>query len=516
MRAQATSPSDGARTADAAARPLGLRLAAALFETKETGEDDLSRFLLEDDPAQALQLWFGDRLRSLLTRGGPGLRAAVDRDIAAIDDMLSAQVDAILHYSDFQALEASWRGLDHLLHAVDNDERVVVRVMSATWTELGRDFNRAAEFDRSLLFERLYSDEFGMPGGLPYGLLLCDYEIQHRHGAARGVSNDDISTLSSLAAVGAAAFAPCVIGASPALLGVEDFSELSFAQDIALPFRGQDYARWRALQAQDDSRFLAVTAPRVLLRRRHCDSGTRADGFRFEEGRRGLPIDDWLFGNAVYAFGAVVVEAFRDRSWFADIRGTRQDESGAGLVEHLPGAPFSTGEGRAYRRPLEVELTDRKQKQMEEIGLMVLSPCRYTPNAAFLGAPSLHTPTHGGTAARAANERISSMLQYILCVSRFAHYIKVIARDMMGAFTTAEELEARVGNWLQQYVIGNADAPEELKAQYPLNSSSVEIREVPGKPGSFACVMHLKPHFQIDQMVASFRLYTELNGLRGA
>ncbi|KTQ97347.1 hypothetical protein NS226_05090 [Aureimonas ureilytica] len=442
------------------------------------------------------------------------MRAAIDRDIAAVDAMLSAQVDAILHHSDFQTLEASWLGLNHLIDAAGDDERVVVRALSATWAELSRDFNRAAEFDRSLLFERLYNDEFGMPGGLPYGLVLCDYEIQHRRDPARGAATDDISTLSSLAGVAAAAFAPCVIGASPALLGVEDFAELSFAQDIGLPFRGADYARWRALQAQGDSRFLAVTAPRVLMRRRHGDEAARGDGFRFEEGRRGLGIDDWLFGNAVYAFGAVVISAFRDSSWFADIRGTRQDESGAGLVENLPTIPFSTGEARAYRRPLEVELTDRKQKQMEEIGLMALSPCRYTPHSAFLGAPSLHLPGQAGGAARDANERISSMLQYILCVSRFAHYIKVIARDAMGAFTTADELQTRLATWLQQYVTGNSDAPDELKAQYPLNSSSVEIHEVPGKPGAFACVMHLKPHFQIDQMVASFRLHTELSGLR--
>ncbi|ALN74614.1 type VI secretion system contractile sheath large subunit [Aureimonas sp. AU20] len=508
-------PDRGKRIAGAAALPLGLRLVEALFDKEEVGESDLARFLREDNSAEALQLWFGDGLRSLLTRGGAGLRAAIDREIAAIDDMLSGQVDAILHHQDFQALEASWRGLDHLLASAGGDERVVVRVLSATWAELARDFNRTAEFDRSLLFERLYSDEFGMPGGLPYGLVLCDYEIQHRHGTARGIPGDDISTLSSLAGVAAAAFAPCVIGASPALLGVEDFSELSFVQDIALPFRGLDYARWRALQAQDDSRFLTVTAPRILLRRRHGDDGVRADGFRYDEGREGLSVDDWLFGNGVYAFGAVVINAFRDWSWFADIRGTRQDEGGAGLVEHLPSAPFSTGEARAYRRPLEVELTDRKQKQMEEIGLMTLSPCRYTPNSAFLGTPSLHVPAQAGTDVRAANERISSMLQYILCVSRFAHYIKVIARDVTGALTTADELQSRLSTWLQQYVTGNADAPDELKAQYPLNSSSVEIREVPGKPGSFACIMQLKPHFQIDQMVASFRLYTELNGLRG-
>ncbi len=177
-----------------------------------------------------------------------------------------------------------------------------------------------------------------------------------------------------------------------------------------------------------------------------------------------------------------MISAFRDSSWFADIRGTRQDEA-ARTGRKPADDSLLHGEARAYRRPLEVELTDRKQKQMEEIGLMALSPCRYTPHSAFLGAPSLHLPGQTGGAARDANERISSMLQYILCVSRFAHYIKVIARDAMGAFTTADELQTRLATWLQQYVTGNSDAPDELKAQYPLNSSSVEIHEVPASRG---------------------------------
>lgn len=490
--------------------PLDLSIVEAVQGA--AGADALAAFMTAETRNESLELWFGDERAALLVDHPARLRAALDRDIAAIDRLIGDQVDAILQHTDFQTLEASWRGLKLLLEAAQDDERVVVRLLSASWKELERDFRRAAEFDQSALFDKIYNDEFGMPGGLPYGLLVGAYEVRHR--AARNSTADDISTLTSLASVGAASFAPCVVGASPDLFGIETFSEMSNIQDVQKPFRTLEYARWRALQAQPDARFLAVCAPRILLRDTHADSVARVDGFRFREGRRGGGRRLW--GNAAFAFGANVIRAFRNYGWFADIRGSRQDQDGGGLVMNLPAPRFSTRESIAYRRPIEVELTDRKQKQLEEIGLLSLSPCQFTPYAAFLGTPSLHVPAISGASIEAANERLSSMLQYVLCVSRFAHYVKVMARDYVGAFTTAANIQQRLNAWLRQYVATNTDASDETKARFPLNGASVNVSEMVGKPGSFACVMQFQPHFQIDQMVASFRLYTELHGLRGS
>jgi type VI secretion system protein ImpD len=467
---------------------------------------DLEEFLDETDTAGLLCRWFGaDALRAASSRDARSLRLRIDRDIAALDTLLSEQLDAILHHRKFKQLEATWRGVSFLLDQVEEDDKVIIRLLTTTWKELGRDFDRSSEFDQSALFAKVYSEEFGTPGGLPYGLLLCDHSVRHRHGGAD--SSDDIGTLSRLGEVAAAAFAPCVVGAAPELFGVSTFAELSHVQHIDAGFRLAEYQRWRRLQEKEESRFLGVALPRILLRGLHDRTRREREGFVYRE--QALGIEDWLWGNAVYGFGAVVIRAFRESGWFADIRGARDGVFGAGRVDGLPSPLFSSGETVAYRRPLEVELTDRKQRVLEELGFIALCPCGYTKSVAFLGAQSLNVPPVADT-AESRNARLSSMLQYVLCVSRFAHYVKVIARDRIGAFTTVAQLEKLLGEWLRGYMIGNPDASNELKVRYPLSGGSVEVTELPGRPGSMACVMHIQPHFQFDRIVTGIQLRTEI------
>ena len=512
---------DRVRLHDAAAplrQPLRRHIVEAVLGRGDAVlQSALSTFLATDDPAILIQHWFGTGIADLASRSGPeALRRTLDREIAALDVLLNEQLDAILHHPDFQKLESAWRGVAYLLDAVEGDERIKVRLLALTWEELGRDFDRAAEFDQSQLFTKVYSEEYGMPGGMPYGLLLCDYAVRHRRLAGTEAKVDDITAITALSQVAAAAFAPCVIGAAPELFGVETFAELSYVQNFEAGFVAPEYQRWRRLQQREESRFIGIVLPRILLRDGWKDDGVRMDGFRYREGSAGQGIDDWLWGNGVYAFGAVSIRAFRDWGWFADIRGTRLDADDAGLVTGLPAPHFSTNEAAVYRRPLEVELADKKQKALEELGFITLSPCRLTPFAAFLGMQSAHLSPTALAPVEAANARLSSMLQYVLCVSRFAHYVKVMARERVGAYTTAPELQRFLGDWLRRYMIGNEDASFELKARHPLSGGGVEVQEIPGKPGSFACTVHLQPHFQIDQVVTAFRLQTEVQGLKAA
>lgn len=468
--------------------------------------DALDRFVAEESDATALRHWFGEAARS---RTVSQLLSLMARDIAAIDTLIGDQLDVILHHPDVKSLEACWRGVDHLLDEAQGDEKVRIRLFNASWPEISRDFARATEFDQSTLFSKVYNEEYGMPGGIPYGLLLCDYAVRHRAPSGTHHPFDDVGTLSGLSQVAAAAFSPCIIGAAPGLFGVSTFADLSYAQHLDSGFRLAEYQRWRKLREQEESRFLGVLLPRILLRDRYGDSSGREDGFRYRE--NGVGVDSWLWGNAVYAFGAVTIRAFRETGWFTDIRGARLEREEAGSVTMAAPAPeFSTGEAVAYRRPLEVELTDKKQKALEDLGFISLSPCSFSKSVTFLGAQSLHLVSSEGDAAERANARLSSMLQYVLCVSRFAHYIKVMARDRVGGYSTAAELQKFLREWLREFTIGNADAGPELKARYPLSKASVEIRELPGQPGKMNCIMHLQPHFQIDQMESGFRLRTEV------
>ncbi|MBB4267231.1 type VI secretion system contractile sheath large subunit [Roseospira visakhapatnamensis] len=472
--------------------------------------DPLDRFLAADDVGMGLLRWFGGALFHAVRAGGAAaIRSALDRDIAALDGLLSDQVDAILHHPRVQSLEAAWRGLRYLAEQADGREQVVLRLLPCRWTEIARDLERAIEFDQSALFDKIYNQEFGMPGGKPFGLLLILHAVQHR--PTRDHPHDDVSVLKALSQVAAAAFAPVILAARPALLGLEDYSDLAQPIDIARPFGGADYARWRAFQRTEDSRFVGVCLPRILMREPWRDDGTRADGFRYAEGRRGLRARDHLWGHPGFAFAAVLIRAFDSYGWFADIRGSRRDEIAGGLVTGLPTPAFRTdAPGIALRPSLEVSIADRQENVLTDLGLIPLLPARFTRYSVFYGNASTRAVDPMETLVATMNHRLSSMLQYIFCVSRFSHFIKVIGRDRVGSFTTPEDCERFLQDWLMGYCLGNDDASLDQKARYPLREASVRVREVPGKPGAFACVTHLKPHFQLDQVVTSFRLTTEL------
>ncbi len=480
---------------------------AVLGKDGEAGSSALAAFLDETHGGKLLAGWFGRDKHEVLA--DPDVcKALLARDIAMIDKLLGDQVDAILHHRDFKQLEATWRGVELVIDEAGGDDKVRVRLLNATWQELSRDFDKSAEFDQSALFAKVYNDEYGMPGGMPYGLLICDYAVRHRATGAQAIPVDDVNTLLGVAQVAAAAFSPCVVGAAPELFGVPSFSDLSHAQRLDTGFRLAEYQRWQKLRGREESRFVGVALPRILLRDRYRDSSARTDGFPYVEG--GIGIDSWLWGNAAFAFGAVAIRAFRDYGWFADITGASGADERGGIFSALPTPRFSSGEEIAYRRPLEVELTDKKQRALEHLGFMSFSPCNFARSMVLLGARSLHAVGDEGDATEQANARLSSMLQYVMCVSRFAHYVKVMARERVGAYTQPAELERYLDGWLRDYTIGNTDAGPELKARYPLAGARLEVRDIPGKPGSMSCLMHLQPHFHFDQVVSTFQLKTEI------
>ena len=483
--------------------PSGLRtrLTAAALGTDPGAAELLDAFLAEDAALDALRLWTGPTAADAAT-----VTAMVSRDIAAIDTLLGDQIDAILHHGDVQRVEAAWRGIALLLETARADDKVGVRVFNATWAELARDFDRAIEFDQSAMFAKVYSEEYGMPGGVPYGLILCDYAIRHKNTGGKGPPTDDVSAMTGLSQVAAAAFSPCIVGAAPELFGVGSFADLSYVQRLDAGFRLAEYQRWQKLREQEDSRFLGVVMPRILMREPYGIDSARQDGFLYREG--GGDLGSWLWGNAVYAVGALAIRTFRESGWFGNIKGGRLGDEANEPA--LPMPRFSTGEAVAFRRPLEVELTDKKQKALEELGFVAFSPASFAREIVLLGAQSLYAAPAIADTAERANARLSSMLQYVLCVSRFAHYVKVMARDHVGRFTTASTLETMLGDWLRNYTIGNTDAGPELKARYPLSSASVEVREVPGRPGIMSCTLQLQPHFQFDQMVTGLKLRTDL------
>lgn len=475
----------------------------------------IDAFLRRANPLEAIAVWLGVDDLSHSGYDLEGLLRRLSHDVSMIDALLSEQVSAILHHTEFQKLEAVWRGLSYLTEEADQAEGVKIKVLSASWTEVSRDMNRAMEFDQSQLFRKVYTEEFGMPGGEPIGLLIGDYEVQHQ--SSPDHRSDDIPVLQGLAEVAAAAFSPFIAGVSPGLLGIESFDELELPINLQAVFSSPEYTRWRSFRENEDSRFLALTLPRIMLRRPHGDNDGRADGFRFQE----VVADDqgsgYLWGNAAFAFAAVVIRSFGASGWLSDIRGVEVDRLAGGLVLGLPGDSYETDrEGLVPKPATDVQISDGLDKDLAEFGLLSLSACKDTELAAFYSSPSLQKPKVYDKAVATTNARISATLQHVLCTSRFAHYLKVMARDKVGSFLTATEVERFLNTWLLNYCTQADDASADIKARYPLREGNVQVKERPGRPGDYLCTIYLKPHYQFDQVVSSVELVTQLSGTRAS
>lgn len=494
----------------------GVVLAGRFFSAGSPARE-MAAFLADPTPAATLLGWMGhDRLRAIAAAGRDRaalLEEALDRDIAALDRLISRQLDAILHHPRLRQLEGSWRGLAWLVDGAVQDRFVKVRLLVMRRAELARDLERAAEFDQSTVFKLVYEEEFGTPGGEPFGMLAADYEI--RPGPSPGHPVDDVAMLNQLAAVGAAAFCPIVLPASAALVGIDDWHGAPTTLSLAEALRTPERARWRGLSAREDTRFLALILPRTLGRGPWEDDGSRADGFRYRE-LAGRP-EARVWTTPIYAMAAVAARAFTRFRWPAEIRGAEPVwEASGGVVETLPHQRFRADPpGPPPRPPLELTLTDEQEREAAEGGLIPLCGLDALPEASFGAVPSLHKPPRMTSDAANANQRMSAQLNSVLCVSRFAHIVKLMGRDMVGSFMAAEDVELRLQQWLNSYVTGLAGSGD-ASARYPLRDARVEVRERPGRPGSYGCTIMLQPHYQLDEVGASFRLVTDLSAARGA
>lgn len=480
-------------------------------------KDRIHRLLAEGEWLSTLVGWLelkpGDPLPSKAE-----VVARLSLEIAGIDRLAGEQLDTVLHHPRFQALEASWRGL-FSLHRLRNalvgnqTELVELRLLDLSWASLTRDIDRALEFDQTTLFKLVYSDELDTPGGTPFAVLLGDYSVTHRRGPGHP---DDVGTLRGVAQVAAAAFCPFVAGADPGLLGLENFVDLERPIDLARTFRSAEYVAWNSLRAQDDVRFVGLVLPRILMRRPYGDDPTRTDGFRYVEEASAPEGIGRLWGNAIYAFGEVLIRAFVQSGWLAAIRGVDRDQEGRGLVTQMAQEWHPTERtGVVPRCSVEVQLTDSQEHELGELGFIPLVHCHGTRFAAFYGNQSIQdwrtaTPERDEKGMVEANARLSSMLQYMFCVSRFAHYVKVMARDKVGSFTTANDVQRMLSSWLIEYATANEGATAEAQAKYPLRDARVEVREKPARPGVYTCSVHLQPHFQLDQLATAISLTTDL------
>jgi type VI secretion system protein ImpC len=420
--------------------------------------------------------------------------------IGEIDKRLSAQLNEVMHHPDFQKLEGTWRGLQYLVQQTETGESLKLRVLNVSKRDLAKDLQKAVEFDQSALFKKVYEEEYGQLGGEPYGLLVGDYEFS-RH-------PEDIGLLKMISNVAAAAHAPFVAAASPKLFNFDRFTELSAPRDLAKIFMGVEHAAWKSFRETEDARYVALTLPHVLGRLPYGENFKKVDAFNFEEFVDGKDHDKYLWMNATWAYAARITDAFAKDGWFARTRGVE----GGGKVEGLPVHTFPTDDGDvAMKCPTEIAISDRREFELSNLGFLPLLHSKNRDFAVFMGAQSCQKPKAYFDPAANANAELSTKFNYLLCTSRFAHYLKVMARDRIGSFTEVGDCQRWLNDWIMNYVISTPEtAGPELKAQKPLADARVEVREVKGKPGWFEAVAWLRPHFQLETLTTSMRLVAEV------
>src|SRR5215475_11419444 len=450
------------------------------FKARDDAQLERSKSLIADFVGQVMK---GQLVMS------KNLEASINTRIAEIDRLLSAQVNEIMHHERYQKLEGSWRGLHHLVFETETGPMLKIRVMNVSKEALGKELEKAIEFDQSAVFKGIYEQEYGMFGGEPFGLLIGDYEISNHP--------KDINFLKKMSEVAAAAHAPFITSASSKLFGWDSFTEMSEVRDLAKIVDQVEYGPWRSFRESEDARYVGLTLPHTLMRLPYSADGEPTETFNFTEDVDGKDHKKYLWGNAAYSFGTRVTEAFALYNWCVAIRGVE----GGGLVTGLPYHTFSTDDGEvAVKCPTEIAITDRREKEFSDLGFIPLVHCKNTDYAAFFGAQSCQKAKKYDLDAANANARLSTQLQYIMAVSRFAHYIKAMMRDKIGSFMSRGECESFLNQWINQYVVTNDDVGPTVKAAHPLKEARIEVAEVAGKPGVYKAVAFLRPHFQLDEL----------------
>jgi type VI secretion system protein ImpC len=428
----------------------------------------------------------------------------------AIDESISRQLAAIMHAAEFQKLEGTWRGLQYLVMNAETSAQLKLKVLNVSQRDLFKDLDRAVEFDQSQVFKKLYENEFGMPGGEPYGALVGDYEFTNHP--------EDLDLLSKMSNVAAAAFCPFLSAASPALFGFESFTELSKPRDLEKIFDTVEHTKWSSFRDSEDARFVTLAMPRVLSRLPYGKNTKPVEEFDFEEvalDRRGrskvVPHDQYAWMNAAYVLATRLTDSFARSGFCTAIRGAE----GGGKVEGLPAHLFTSDDGDTDMKcPTEIAITDRREAELSKLGFLPLCHYKNTDYSVFFGAQSTQRPKKYDRPEATANAAISARLPYIMASSRFAHYLKVIARDKIGSFMEVEDCQAFLERWIANYVSADPKPSEEVKARYPLREAKIEVREVPGQPGSYNAVAWLRPWLQMEELTTSLRMVARIPQLQ--
>jgi type VI secretion system protein ImpC len=422
-------------------------------------------------------------------------RGAVDAMIAEIDQRLSAQLNEILHAPEFQRMESAWRSLRFVVERVNFRENIKMEILSLPKEDLQADLDDSPDLTRSGFYKIVYSNEYGVFGGQPFGVMNLNYDF--------GPGSQDVEMLRKVAAVASMAHCPVITNASPAFFGDDTFCNVPNLKDLKSLFEGPQYARWRGFCESEDARYVGLCMPRFLLRVPYGEESLPVRSFNFEED----VVDHherYLWSYASNALLTRIADSFAQYRWSPNIIGPQA----GGTVDALPLHTYKAMGEIQSKIPTEILLTERREYELSEQGLIGLTYRKDTDNACFFSANSAQKPkTFANTAEgkqAETNYRLGTQLPYMFIMTRLAHYVKVLQREQLGSWKERGQLERELNAWISQYVADMEDPAPSVRSQRPLRQAEVKVEDVPGQPGWYRCSLRVRPHFKF--MGASFTL----------
>ena len=428
-------------------------------------------------------------------RGEPVKKRLVDRMITEIDTKLSQQMDEILHHTEFQALEAAWKGLQLLVERTDFRENIKIELLNVARQDLLDDFEDSAQITQSGLYKHIYSAEYGQFGGQPVGAIIANYYLSP--------SAPDVKLMQYVSSVACMAHAPFIASAGPGFFGLESFTGLADLKDLKDHFEGPQFAKWQSFRQSEDARYIGLTVPRFLLRTPYDPLDCPVKTFVYQENVVNSH-EHYLWGNTAYAFATRLTDSFARFRWCPNIIGPQS----GGAVEDLPLHHFHSMGEIETKIPTEVLVSDRREYELAQEGFIALTMRKGSDNAAFFSASSVQKPKLFGigTEGKEAelNYRLGTQLPYMMVVNRLAHYLKVLQREQLGSWKERTDLELALNKWIRQYVADQENPSAEVRGRRPLRAARIVVSDVEGEPGWYRVNLSVRPHFKY--MGADFTL----------
>ncbi|CRH31683.1 type VI secretion system contractile sheath large subunit [Pantoea ananatis] len=422
----------------------------------------------------------------------------IDHHIAALDDQISRQLDAVMHHEDFQAVESLWRGVKSLVDKTDFRQNVKIELLDMSKEDLRQDFEDSPEIIQSGLYKHTYIDEYDTPGGEPIAALISAYEFD--------ASAQDVALLRNISKVSAAAHMPFIGSAGPTFFLKDSMEEVAAIKDIGNYFDRAEYIKWKSFRETDDSRYIGLVMPRVLGRLPYGPDTVPVRSFNYVEEVKGPDHDKYLWTNASFAFASNMVRSFINNGWCVQIRGPQA----GGAVQDLPIHLYDLGTGNQVKIPSEVMIPETREFEFANLGFIPLSYYRNRDYACFFSANSTQKPALYDTADATANSRINARLPYIFLLSRIAHYLKLIQRENIGTTKDRRLLELELNTWVRSLVTEMSDPGDELQASHPLRDAKVTVEDIEDNPGFFRVKLYAIPHFQVEGMDVNLSLVSQM------